>query len=160
MIAAKTAGSAAGFIQRGEIMGKFLTDLNVKKISEHEWRLIDPLVYNSNTVGVIVVPEGFITNFGSVPRFPLVYLLFGGVGDKACTVHDWLYTKPHRVIAESGKQVARCTADKIMRGVIYECLRGDDETIAGILKNMLSLAAAWAMWAGVRIGGWSHWSKK
>jgi len=141
-------------------MGKFLTDLNVKKVSEHEWKLLDPLVYNSKTVGVIVVPEGFVTNFGSVPRFPIIYMLFGGVGDKACAIHDWLYTRPHKVIPGSGMQIDRSTADKIMRGVIYECLRGDDETLIEIIKSMLGLATSWAMWAGVRVGGFTHWGKK
>jgi len=141
-------------------MGKFLTDLNVKKVSEHEWKLLDPLVYNSKTVGVIVVPEGFVTNFGSVPRFPIIYMLFGGVGDKACAIHDWLYTYPHEIITGSGIKVDRSTSDKIMRGVIYECLRGDDEKLAGIIKNMFGLATSWAMWAGVRLGGLTHWGKK
>lgn len=138
-------------------MGVFLTDLKVKKISEREWELIEPLVYKSNTIGVIVVPDGFVTNFGSVPRLPFMYMLFGGVGDKACTVHDWLYSKKHTPIKKSKITVDRKTADKIMRGVIYECLRVDDSSILGISRNILNLFTAWAMWVGVRIGGSTHW---
>lgn len=138
-------------------MGKFLTPLKVEKITEREWRLTEPLVYDSNTVGVIVVPAGFVTNFGSVPRLPLMYLLFGGIGDEACTPHDHLYSAPHEIIAGSELFVDRCTADRVMRGVIYECLRVDDTNLGGLLKNIGSLGMAWAMWLGVRVGGASHW---
>ena len=130
-------------------MGKFKTSLDVKKISEKEWRLIDPLVYESDTVGIIIVPSGFVTNFGSVPRLPFMYLLFGGVGDEACVLHDWLYASPHEPFYGSGKKVNREIADKVLRGVVKECLK-DGWKITGFL-------AAWAMWAGVRIGGASHW---
>ena len=139
------------------MMGKFLSELDASKFSKNEWKLNEPLVYNSNTVGVIVVPEGFVTNFGSVPRLPLMYLLFGGVGDEACTLHDWLYTAPHNPI-RCGVTVDRSTADKVFRGVVYECLRVDDSNISGMAHNLISLGVAWAMWAGVRIGGASHWN--
>lgn len=139
-------------------MGKFLTPLQVEKMSEREWKLTAPLVYDSDTVGVIVVPTGFVTNFGSVPRLPFMYLLFGGVGDEACTVHDWLYSRRLLVGRDLHRQVLeRKTADKIMRGVIYECLRVDDASVSGLFKNLISLGTAWAMWLGVRIGGASHW---
>lgn len=137
-------------------MGKFLSELDVSKLSQREWKLREPLVYKSNTVGVIVVPEGFVTNFGSVPRLPLMYMLFGGVGDEACTLHDWLYADPHKPIS-GGVSVGRSTADKVLRGVIYECLHVDDSSISGIAHNIISLTIAWSMWAGVRIGGASHW---
>jgi hypothetical protein len=37
------------------------------------------------------IPEGFVTDLGSIPRVPVVYLLLGGRGHKAAIVHDWLY---------------------------------------------------------------------
>lgn len=138
-------------------MGKFLSELDVRKASEREWKLLEPLVYNSNTIGIIVVPAGFVTNFGSVPRLPFMYTLFGGVGDEACTLHDWLYTGPHESITGLGLKVDRATADKVLRGVVYECLRVDDSNISGMAHNLISLGVAWAMWVGVRIAGASHW---
>lgn len=138
-------------------MGKFLTPLKVEKITEREWMLTDALVYDSATVGVIVVRAGFKTNFGSVPRLPFIYLLFGGVGDEECTLHDHLYSAPHEIISGSGLSVDRRTADRIMRGAIYERLRVDDASLPGILRNAVSLGLAWAMWAGVRVGGGPHW---
>jgi hypothetical protein len=130
-------------------MGKFRTDLVAKKLSEREWQLMEPLVYESDNVGMIIVPQGFVTNFGSVPRLPFMFMFFGGVGDKACTLHDWLYAIPHETFHGSGFFVDRKLADKVLRGVIKECMTDS----WSITKSV----TAWAMWAGVRIGGSSHW---
>ena len=131
-------------------MGKFATNLDVRKMNEREWQLLEPLIYESNNVGMIIVPQGFLTNFASVPRLPFMYMFFGGVGDKAATLHDWLYAIPHETFKGSGFFVDRKLADKVLRGVIKECMTDS----WGITKSL----TAWAMWAGVRIGGGSHWN--
>jgi len=95
--------------------------------------------------------SSFVTNFSSVPRLPFMYMLFGGVGDEAATLHDWLYRKEHTQSTGSDKVIDRETADKVLRGVIVECL-----TRSGTSK-LRAKATAWAMWAGVRAGGASHW---
>lgn len=134
-------------------MGKFQSNLEVRKISEHSWQLLEPLIYQSDTIGRIVVDAGFITNFASVPRLPFMYMLFGGVGDEAATLHDWLYRKEHTQSTGHERQIERETADKVLRGVIIECLTKDGT------NRFKAHAIAWAMWAGVRIGGASHWEK-
>ena len=56
--------------------------------------LLSPLVFDSALLDLrIIVPAGFVTDFASVPRAPLTYWLFGGVGDEAAVVHDFLYEK-------------------------------------------------------------------
>ena len=130
-------------------MGKFATNLDVRKQNEHEWVLLEPLIYESKNVGMIIVPKGFVTNFGSVPRLPFMFMFFGGVGDKACTLHDWLYAAPHETFKGSGFFVDRKMADKVLRGVIKECMTDS--------WSITKSATAWAMWAGVRLGGESHW---
>jgi len=134
-------------------MGKFQTALRVEKESERCWKLLEPLVYNSDTIGLIVVDAGFVTNFASVPRLPFMYMLFGGVGDEAATLHDWLYRKEHTQSTGHERQIDRETADKVLRGVIIECLTKDGKS------KLKAKAIAWAMWAGVRLGGASHWEK-
>ena len=134
-------------------MGKFKTKLRVEKESECCWKLLEPLVYESDTIGTIIVDAGFETNFASVPRLPFMYMLFGGVGDEAATLHDWLYRKEHTQSTGHERVIDRETADKVLRGVIIECLTKD-----GTSKLKANLIA-WAMWAGVRIGGASHWEK-
>jgi len=61
----------------------FLTDLNATKAKEAnsagraKWRLPTELAYNSQIHGLIIVPEGYITDFASVPRLPFAYWLTG-----------------------------------------------------------------------------------
>jgi hypothetical protein len=126
-------------------MSKFLTPLEIELIedgvSEYRglWRVKSPLVYQSDVAGkTITVPAGFITDLESCPRLPGVFLLFGEIAHAAAVCHDFLYTAP--VIVD------RETAD----AVLYEaCL------LSGIPKWR-----AYGIWAGVRIGGGSHFGEK
>lgn len=85
---------------------------------------------------LIRVPDGFVTDFASVPRIPLAFTLFGGIGDRAATVHDWLY---------STGEVPRQEADEILKSLL-------EEEGAGTVRASL-------MYAGVRIGGGSHYKQ-
>ena len=80
-------------------MGKFLTKLRTEQVSEAtpysraKYKLTDALVYESTSLGgLIVVPGGFITDFASVPRVPIAYLVTGGLGNSAACLHDFLYS--------------------------------------------------------------------
>jgi hypothetical protein len=118
-------------------MGYFATELKVEPASAfdgQEWRLLDKLIFVSDVAGRIVVPAGFVTNFASVPRIPLVYELCGNTSAKAATVHDYLYTT---------HAVPRDVADAVLR----EASAATD-------------VPAWrrvVMWAGVRAFGWRNW---
>lgn len=71
-------------------MGRFHTPLSVDRTSKG-WKLSKPLVYHSCDLGAtIVVPEGFVTDFASVPRLPLAYLLTGDTVHAPAVVHDYL----------------------------------------------------------------------
>lgn len=132
-------------------MGKFQSNLRVEQRNEREWVLLEPLVYRSDNIGLIVVDAGFTTNFASVPRLPFMYMLFGGIGNEAATLHDWLYRKEHTASTGSTIKIDRETADRVLRGVIIECLTRDG------VSRWQAKAKAWAMWVGVRLGGASHW---
>jgi hypothetical protein len=56
------------------------------------WELLEPLVFESERFGKIVVPPSFRTNYASVPRLPLVFLLAGDRAHKEAVIHDWQYT--------------------------------------------------------------------
>jgi len=46
----------------------------------------------------------------------------------------------------------------VLRGATYESLRIDNpETLLDSLINIACLGIAWAIWIGVRLGGWAHW---
>ncbi|POM15729.1 Protein of uncharacterised function (DUF1353) [Burkholderia cepacia] len=123
-------------------MSKFLSPLQVELISDATnsgrgtWRLTAPLPYQSEVARqVFVVPAGFETDFASVPRAPVAFLLTADSAHAASAVHDFLYTAPH--------PVSREIADAVLK----------EASIASGVPAW----RAWLMWAGVRIGGAAHW---
>lgn len=117
-------------------MPRFLTDLNVKQMSDTEWMLISDLVYESDILGEILVPFGFITDFASVPRLPGAYWLAGGKATKEAVIHDYLYR-------------TRTGTRKQADDVFFEAMK-------------LNGQAWWRrslMWAGVRLFGWTAYPK-
>ncbi|MGJ9420482.1 DUF1353 domain-containing protein [Massilia sp. CMS3.1] len=120
-------------------MSRFLTPLDMRDnegVADEKWILLAPLMYESDVAGrVITVPAGFPTDLASVPRLPIVYGLCGGVARRAAVVHDYLYT--------SGR-ASRSVADAVFR-----------EASAAI---GVPAWRRWLMWAGVRVGGSSHYA--
>lgn len=148
-------------------MGAFKTQLKVERLpnkgNRKQWMLLDWLIYDSKTVGLILVPPKYVTDFASVPRLPLIYLVFGGRSDEEATLHDFLYSVPHST--GTGQIVTRALADKVLRGAKYSCDRVDmDEfekfTFINLLKNVWAYVGAWCFWAGVRLIGWRYWQKE
>lgn len=73
----------------------FLSLLRVERAraGAGQWVLTADLAFSSAVLDrLIIVPAGFVTDFASVPRLPLAFLLFGGVADEAAVVHDYLYS--------------------------------------------------------------------
>lgn len=89
-------------------MAQFLNELVVHiKDDDSTWVLDKDLIYKSDIQdNLITVPEGFETDFASVPRLPLAYWMMGNVAHKAAVVHDYLY--------RTGS-VPKEVADKIFR---------------------------------------------
>ncbi|WP_186267950.1 DUF1353 domain-containing protein [Burkholderia gladioli] len=123
-------------------MSAFLSRLEVELVSDSTnsgrgtWRLTAPLVYQSDVADrVFIVPAGFETDFASVPRAPVAFLLAADSAHEASAVHDFLYTAPH--------PTPRSMADAVLK----------EASIASGVPAW----RAWLMWAGVRVGGSSHW---
>lgn len=76
------------------------------------------------------VPAGYVTDLGSVPRLPLVFVIAGDVAHDAALAHDWLYTN----------QVGWKYSD----GVFFYALLEEGE----------SRKMAWAMYSALRGLGW------
>lgn len=74
----------------------FLTDLVVRLVDDTanqgrgEWVLVQPLVYRAQDYSLISVPIGFVTDFASVPRAPLAFLVAGDRAHRAAVIHDYL----------------------------------------------------------------------
>lgn len=123
----------------------FLSELKVEDVNDKSnegrglWRLTAPLVYYTPEFDrTLVVPEGFETDFASVPRVPIAFLLCGDTAHPAAALHDWLYTAPHPVRF-------RQWADEILRE-------------AALSEGVPAWRAA-MLYYGVRLGGESHWRR-
>ena len=100
-----------------------------------KWLLASDLVYLSDVAKrTITVPVGFQTDLASVPRLPVVFLLAGDCAREAAVVHDYLY---------STHLLDRATSDAVLR---------EASACTGV-----PAWRRWLMWAGVRVGGASHW---
>ena len=94
----------------------FLTPLRVEQVASGWWRLTSPLAYYSEMLEqVIVVPEGFCTDFASVPRLPIAYWLFGSRANAPAVTHDFAY--------RTGI-IARTTADRVFN----EAMKAEGKT--------------------------------
>lgn len=56
------------------------------------WKGLGPLAFRSTRFGTVVTPPGFRSNYASVPRLPLVFLMAGGRASKEAYLHDGEYT--------------------------------------------------------------------
>lgn len=119
-------------------MSEFLTTLKTEQLERAKFRLLAPL-HLQDSVGDVVVPAEFLTDYASIKSlhnvflFPL-YALVAGYGNYGSTVHDYLYRT---------RMVSRKTADQYL----YRALRAE-----GVAKWR-----AMIFYAGVRLGGWKHY---
>lgn len=120
-------------------MSYFIAPLAAEQLGRWEWRLFRELQLADPEHGLIVVPAGYLTNFASIRGLRvwlvLIYALLVGYGNASCAIHDWLY--------EQGQLTRRQCDD-----VLYRALRAE-----GVARWR-----AWFFWAGVRIGGKSHYN--
>jgi hypothetical protein len=94
--------------ERRDAMSKFLTGLDARLTDKDSvWILDKSLVYESDLVGIVEVPEGFYTDLASVPRIPIAYEAFGGRAHREAIIHDYLYRIDSRPV------VSFMTANKV-----------------------------------------------
>jgi hypothetical protein len=120
-------------------LSKFLEPLRVELIDDGDtWQVLEPFDYDIGEVGgeKIEVPEGTITDFGSVPK-PLWGLISPiGKATRGFVLHDYCYQV---------QIYTRSKCDKIL------------------LEALGVLGVSWlkrrAIYVGVRLGGWIPWNK-
>jgi len=101
----------------------------LKQISKRDWELLEGLIYEGNA-DTFYVPEGFVTDFASVPRFASWLIPTYGLYTPASILHDYLWRNPGIV--------NHADMDGILRRTLRE---------AGV-----SLPKRWMMWTAVRAG--------
>ena len=122
-------------------MAEFLTDLDARlKDDDKIWVIDFPLIYIPDILGKIIVPLGFETDFSSVPRIPIVYMLFGDRAHRESVVHDFLYRKD--ALPAATREQA------------------DDVFLEAMKCRGKGFFVRYAMYWGVRSGGWTAYHKR
>ncbi len=76
-------------------MSEFTTKLNVEPVGENIWELIEAFEYHIGKYPsdeIILAPEGFVTDFASVPKVFWRILPPNGKYGKAAVIHDYCYS--------------------------------------------------------------------
>lgn len=116
----------------------FLATLQSELQPDGRWELLQPLPFWSRRYGQLITADtGFVMDYASVPRIPFVFAALGNAGHLAATIHDEIYKNGHGVWT-------RAQADRIFLDALLETE---------------SRWRAYAMYAGVRAGGWRAWRK-
>lgn len=121
-------------------MSGFLDPLKVELVNDGAiWRTLEKMDYDIGEIGSgikICVPQGTLTDFGSVPQ--ILWSLISPIGPatRAYVLHDFLYHK---------QALSRGMSDYIL----LEALE-----VLG-----LPLWHRRAVYTGVRLGGWLAWAK-
>jgi len=123
-------------------MSRFITELEIKCCSTDEglWEIHEPLVYESDLVGLVTIPKGFFTDLASVPRVPIIYESWGNRAHRSAVLHDYAYR------IDSKPQFTYRQANAVFREAM-------ESTGAGAKIR-------WPMWFGVFLGGWTSYHKK
>lgn len=120
-----------------------------------EFGLVQPLKYRIDDCDYhLEVPRGFITDFASIPRpvRALPGFNVNGPSRPAAVLHDWLYCMHGRVAVTDSQDYA----------VHMELTRKECDLLfhQGLVSLGERLDIAWAMYQGVRAGGWYYWNKR
>ena len=115
----------------------WMTDVSMTDVDSSfgDFQLLADLVYRDEYGAEWTVPAGFIGDLSSVPGIVRTIIPKTILG-KAPWLHDFLYrTQP--------PGVTRAHADYLFR--------------AGAIDEGMKPWKAWALWAGLRVGGWMAW---
>lgn len=128
-------------------MGQFLTPLELEFIDGRNWKITAPFEYHLGAADgpeTVRIPVGFVTDFASIPRG--LWNIFPPAGryGKAAVVHDWLYQKRVITLESTARLGSRLDADNALR--------------EGMQVLGVGSVTRWAIYAGVRAGGWVPWN--
>lgn len=91
-------------------MAHFLNSPNMRVIGKRNFKLSEPMMYDSDIVGRVRVPAGFVTDLASIPRIFQSLIPVNGKHRLAAIVHDYLVRGGATI---GGKQIDRAVADKV-----------------------------------------------
>lgn len=131
-------------------MSKAFSYLDTRELARRQYQLLSDFSFDDLLgFGVIPVKQGFITDYASIDVLRnfllfMFYALLAGYGDKAATIHDWIY-RGNGIVRADGSiyYPTRKECDQIF----YRALRAE-----GVAKWRAVL-----FYAGVRVGGHSSY---
>ncbi len=136
-------------------MSSFTHALVVEDLENGNWVVKEPFVYVLEPIpGVahrfVAIPEGFLTDFASIPRgLWNVFPPNGCSYDRAAVVHDYLYRGGFvtQIVGnlELHKDPTRAEADSILKEAM------NVSNVGWFTRQVV--------WAGVRVGGRCAWAK-
>ena len=112
---------------------EFKTPLRVELSSYADhWRLFEPLeFYSARFNTTIIIPAGFFTDFASVPRLPLAFLVAGDKARMAAVVHDFALEHLHMSRADCAllflEAMEATNIPEGLRQVMYAAVRINDK---------------------------------
>jgi len=123
------------------------TMLETREIAEKTFELTKPLYSNimiNHEWYECIVPEGFLTDYASVPRIPFAYMLFGGKYNKTGTLHDAMYGDWREIkIIHSADRYQIPITKKLADNILYRSL----------IDEGASKFTAYSMYQGVNVFG-------
>lgn len=123
-------------------MGPFDQHVLIRKVEGGLFRVEEDLVIMDEVFGPFTVPQGFLSDLDSVPRWlPLSHALVKGASLTSAVAHDWLYQEG-RI---AGNAITRKDADEVyLRAMV-------DEGVNWFQRFLI--------FRGVRLGGMFAWNR-
>lgn len=112
----------------------FLSTLVVESIRKNKWKLVNPLIWQGNIY--VVVPEGFETDFASIPEFAGLFGFDDDDQAAPAVLHDWLY-----------------------KTQLYPRKQADLEFLLGLKETGCGFVRRRVIYSMVRAFGWAAWKQ-
>jgi hypothetical protein len=137
-------------MKKPKFKSQFLSPLDGRWIDDKHFMLLANLEYRSIILGgTLEIPVGFVTDFASVPRLPIIYNLFGNRAHHESVPHDYLYQKHEVMIIQEGGSIKNVFVSRdVADSVFLEAMK--------VREKKLWMCAC--MFLGVRIGGSKSYS--
>lgn len=124
-----------------------LFPLTVTQISPEQWRIDREVTFHVGSkdgLDVITVPDGFITDFASVPWPASMLIPMSGRHNMAAVVHDFLYSLLGEIsLPNNLKKRSRSECDAVFLEALNACG-------CNWFKSQI-------MYRAVRLAGWMPW---
>lgn len=147
-------------------MSQFITELVVRLVDPFAkdgnglWQQAEEFQYYSSLLKrAVTVPKGFVHDFASVPRVPLIYGNFGNRYHRPAVVHDYLCREGY--VKRSKVDKVFLEAMRLQNDEEIEMMRLAGEDDDEILERKAALEGrAQAMYAAVvlftKVGAWKN----